>query len=115
MKSLFLVLVASLFVIASFAQKAKAFETRLHASQLILLGNSNSSLSLKEQMKREVTKTNSNSSKISFVKLSPSCPMCREQLVVNRTGNKQGTKVYSCEMHSQMACNKDGKCPICKA
>src|SRR5215204_6531465 len=115
MKSLFLLLVASLVVTASFAQKAKAFETRPDASELIVLGNSNSSLSLKEQMKREVTKTNTYLSKISFVKLSPSCPMCREQLVVNRIGNKQGTKVYSCETHPEVACNKDGKCPICKA
>jgi predicted RNA-binding Zn-ribbon protein involved in translation (DUF1610 family) len=115
MKTLFLMLVASLFITASFAQKAKAFNLKPNAPTVIAVGGSSSSLSLKEQMKAEVTKLNSYSTNVSFVKVLPSCPKCREQLVVNRTGSKQLNKVYTCEMHPQMACNKDRRCPVCKA
>lgn len=114
MKTLLLMLVASLSAITSFAQKAKAFEVR-PASSVIVAGGGNSSLSLKEQMKKEVTKTYSYSTSIVLNNVSRSCPSCKTQLVANRVGSKQAGKAYSCEMHPNIACAENGKCPMCKA
>jgi uncharacterized paraquat-inducible protein A len=41
------------------------------------------------------------------------CAKCGSQLVVNRTGSKQGVKEYTCSMHPEVMSSKAGNCPKC--
>ncbi len=59
--------------------------------------NMDLSLSKKEQMKREVTKTYTCPRHTEVVSTtSGNCPKCSSKLVVDRRGSKQGTTVYTC-------------------
>lgn len=42
------------------------------------------------------------------------CPKCKEQLVVDRKGSKQVSKMYTCSMHPDVTSDKPGKCPKCE-
>jgi uncharacterized paraquat-inducible protein A len=41
------------------------------------------------------------------------CAKCGSELVVNRTGSKQGVKEYTCSMHPEVISSKAGTCPKC--
>ncbi|TKK66323.1 hypothetical protein FC093_17210 [Ilyomonas limi] len=71
-------------------------------------------LSKKEQMKREVTKTYTCPTHSELVSANPgNCPYCSAKLVVDRRGTKQGTVIYTCSMHPNVTVTKAGTCPIC--
>jgi hypothetical protein len=113
MKYLSVLLIAFFAAQLTFAQKSKAFETKPNNSTLIKIGTPNVSLSAKEQMKAEVTKAHSYPGTAVIGYYSPKCPKCEEGVAINRTWSKQAVKIYTCEMHMQTACNKDGNCPFC--
>ncbi len=72
------------------------------------------SLSKKEQMKREVTKTYTCPMHNDVVSSTPrNCPKCSSKLVVDRRGSKQASTVYTCSMHPDVASATGSKCPIC--
>lgn len=74
----------------------------------------NLTLSKKEQLKKDVTKTYSCPVHTNVITNHPGkCPKCNSKLVVNRKGSKQGTIVYTCGMHPNEVSDKPGKCPIC--
>jgi putative DNA topoisomerase len=113
MKLILVLFIAIFSIQITFAQKAKAFEKKLAIQTFIITGNTNVSLSPKERMKTEVTKSHNYSTNTIINNYSPVCPQCKQQLVVNRAGSKQANNVYTCNMHLQVACNKNGECPIC--
>ncbi|MDX2048085.1 MAG: heavy metal-binding domain-containing protein [Chitinophagaceae bacterium] len=71
-------------------------------------------LSLKEKMKREVTKNYTCPIHAEVVSNKPGkCSKCSSKLVVDRKGSKQTTIGYTCSMHPDVASDKSGKCPKC--
>lgn len=131
MKSLFILLVALTVTLPSFAQKANTPKTKPTAIQVqyscpmhpevvsdkpgkCSKCNMDLTLSKKEQMKAEVTKTYTCPIHKEFVSdHAGTCPKCKKQLVVDRRGSKQAATVYSCSMHPDVASDKPGKCPVC--
>jgi hypothetical protein len=112
MKSLLMLLIAFSTTQFTFGQKAKAFEAKANVQSVIVTGGSNTSLSPKQQMKAEITNIRNHSSVV-LGNYSSDCPKCKEQPAISRTGGKQAVKIYTCEMHPDVACNRNGDCPIC--
>lgn len=134
MKSFLMLLIACFATLATFAQKSKGNPTNSKNSTKVQVQytcpmhsdvvsdkpgkcpkcNMDLSLSKKEQMKREVTKTYTCPVHSEVVSdHAGTCPTCKEQLVVDRRGSKQGKKIYSCSMHPEVSSDRSGKCPIC--
>ena len=105
-----MLIIASFITFTSFAQKAKANQYNF-AATTIKTGIAD--ISLKDQMKNNVTKAYSNFVQSIATTKARKCPQCGEQIAVNRIGSKQASKVYTCTMHPNMACGKEGPCPIC--
>lgn len=112
MKSILVLSIALFSIQISFAQKAKAFEKK-STVQTVLFSGGSVSLSAKEQMKAEVTKSHSYSTNTIANSYLSKCPQCKQEVVVNRTSSKQASKAYTCGMHPASAC-KEGICPVCK-
>jgi len=133
MKKIFLL--ASLFFIAStviFAQtKAGRTDTTKHASYYTCsmhpdvmsdkAGNCpkcgmKMHLSLKEQMKTEVTKNYNCPVHLDVTSHDPGkCPKCGKEmhLSLKEQMKAEVTRIYTCPMHPEVALDKDGKCPKC--
>ncbi len=147
MKTILMMCIALFATFTTFSQKSKANSTNTQPSTIQVQYtcpmhpevvsnkpgdcpkcNMDLSLSKKEQMKREVTKTYTclMHPEVSSVKtytclmhpevssVNPgNCPKCSSKLVVDRRGSKQGTTVYTCSMHPEVGSTTGGKCPIC--
>lgn len=132
MKSFIILLIAIFATSSSFAQKSKSASNPSNKISLTTYScpmhpdvvsnqpgkcpkcDMDLSLSKKEQMKLEVTK--------SFTcPIHPevksdnagTCAKCSSQLVIDRKGSKQSKKIYTCSMHSEVMSAKPGKCPVC--
>lgn len=131
MKPFFLLLIATIATVFSFAQKAgKAPVTGIVVATTYTCPmhpdvvsdkpgkcpkcNMDLTASPKEKMKAEVTQTYTCPVHKSVVRDHAGvCPTCKAQLVVDRKGSKQLTKTYTCSMHPNVASAKPGKCPVC--
>lgn len=133
MKTYLMVLVAFFATLSTFAQKSKANIPNPNPTTVVVQYtcpmhpdvvsdkpgkcpkcNMDLTLSKKEQMKREVTKTYTCPMHTEVVSDHAGvCPKCKAQLVVDRRGSKQATKEYTCTMHPDEYSSKPGKCPIC--
>lgn len=73
------------------------------------------SLSKKEEMKKEVTKSYTCPVHADVVSDKPGkCPQCRKKLVLSKEEMKMEVmKTYTCPMHPDVARDKPGKCPKC--
>lgn len=73
------------------------------------------SLSKKEEMKKEVTKSYTCPVHADVVSDKPGkCPQCRKKLVLSKEEMKMEVmKTYTCPMHRDVASDKPGKCPKC--
>src|SRR5215210_5770922 len=135
MKTLIIILIASLATFTTFAQKAKG-NTKKAGSTITIQSNyrcpmhpdvvSNEpgkcskcdmdlTLSKKEQMKKEVTKDYTCPMHKEVVSdMAGTCAKCGTALVVvDRKGSKQGNISYVCSMHPNVIADKAGKCAIC--
>lgn len=135
MKTLLIILIASLATFTSFAQKAKG-NIKTPKSTMTIQSNyrcpmhpevvSNEpgkcskcdidlTLSTKEKMKKEVMKDfNCAMHKEVVSDMAGTCAKCGRALVgVDRKGSKQVSTSYVCSMHPEVADNKSGKCPKC--
>ena len=134
MKSLSILLIALLATTVTFGQKSKANEPNPNSTGKVQSMytcpvhsdvtsdkpgkcskcNQNMTLSPKEQMKMDVTKTYICPMHAEIISdHAGTCPKCKQNLVVDRQGSKQVSKVYSCSMHPEVKMNQQGKCPIC--
>ena len=134
MKPLSLLLIAVLAMIVTFAQKNKANAVSQNSTGNVQVlyscpvhpdvtsksagkcskCNMDLTLSGKEQMKREVTKTYTCRMHAGIVSdHAGTCPKCETKLVVDRKGSKQVNKVYTCTMHPDVKSSRGGRCPIC--
>jgi putative DNA topoisomerase len=137
MKTIIILIVATFAAFATFAQKSKANNTTTRSSVDTLQYScpmhpdivSNKpgkcskcgmdlTLSKKEQMKQEVTHTNTYTCPMHKEVVSAHegiCAKCGSKLVIDRTSSKHAVTVYTCSMHLQVVSNEAGKCPICGA
>lgn len=73
-------------------------------------------LSKKEQIKQEVTKTYTCPVHLDVVSNKPGmCPKCGKNLVLSKKEQMkmEVTKIYTCPMHPDVTSSKAGKCPKC--
>lgn len=73
-------------------------------------------LSGKEKIKKEVTKTYSCPVHVDVSSHDPGkCPQCGKKLQLSAKEQMKAEvgKVYTCPMHPQVALDKEGKCPKC--
>lgn len=134
MKTLIIILVASLSTFTTFAQKAKnkaaaqgtmvkqsTFHCPMHTNMVSNEpGKCNScnmdlTLTKKEQMKNGVMQNFTCPMHQEVVNnMAASCAKCGKALiVVERKGSKHGVTTYVCTMHPEVTKNKAGKCPTC--
>jgi putative DNA topoisomerase len=133
MKTILMLLFATFATFPTFAQKSKANNTTTKPSEVTVTYScpmhpdmvSNKpgkcskcgmdlTLPKKEQLKQEVTNSYVCPMHQQVVSSHEGiCAKCSSKLVLDRSGSKQGEKVYSCSMHPQVASNEVGKCPIC--
>lgn len=134
MKTIIVVLVATLATLNAFPQKSKANTSTSDSGTSIKVQytcpmhpdivsdkpgkcpkcNMDLTLSTKEQMKLKVTNTYTCPIHADVISNSPgTCPKCKSKLVIDRTGSKQGKIVYTCSMHPDVTSDKPGKCPKC--
>lgn len=74
------------------------------------------SLSKKEDMKKQVTKTYTCPVHLDVVKHDPGkCPQCGRKLNLSPKEQMKAevVKLYTCPMHPEVALDKEGKCPKC--
>ena len=134
MKTIIMVLIATLTTIATFAQKSKANLPASKSGTTMLANyscamhpdvvsdkpgkcpkcNGDLTVSKKEQMKGEIVKLYTCPMHPEVVSSHPgTCAKCSSKLVVDRIGSKQGTTIYTCSVHPDVVSDKPGRCPVC--
>ncbi len=135
MKTLIIVLIASLATVTAYAQKAKG-NIKTPATVMTIQStyrcpmhpevvsnepgkcskcNMDLTLSKKEEMKKDVMRDYTCPMHKEVISdMAGTCAKCGTALVsVDRKGSKQGWVSYVCSMHPGVVADKAGKCPIC--